>query len=130
MIAHCGIQAIEGSTCYKCGNEGHFIKDCSLHQNNPIQHHNLTPNHKHSYTPYSRSNSSNTDMLTPITQTLNNLWSNGNSYPQQTQAHTVPPLTTKAITTIQIDIDINILTGIQKAIVMVITTETNHTMKI
>ena len=48
-IAHCDIQAIKASTCYKCGNEGHFIKDCPCQQNNPIQHHNPTPNHKHSY---------------------------------------------------------------------------------
>ena len=73
MIAHCDIQAIKGSTWYKCGNEGHFIKDCPLHQNNPIQHDNPTPNHKHSYAPYGKSNSNNTDMLAPITQTLNDL---------------------------------------------------------
>ena len=51
----------------------HFIKDCPLHQSNPIQHHNPTTNHKHSYALHSRSNSNNTDMLTPITQTSNNL---------------------------------------------------------
>ena len=72
-MAHCDIQTIKGSTCYKCGNEGHFIKDCPLHQNNPMQHHNPTPNHKYSYAPHSRSNSNNADMLAPITQTLNNL---------------------------------------------------------
>ena len=72
-MAHCDIQAIKGSICYKCGNEGHFIEDCPLHQNNPIQHHNSTPNHKHSYAPHSRWDSNNTDMLAPITQTLNNL---------------------------------------------------------
>ena len=70
---YCGIQAIKGSSCYKCGNEGHFIKDCPLHQNNHMQHNNNTPNHKHSYVPHSRSNSNNTDMLAAITQTLNNL---------------------------------------------------------
>ena len=29
-IAHCDIQAIKGNNCYKCGNEGLFIKNCSL----------------------------------------------------------------------------------------------------
>ena len=67
-IAHCHIQAIKGRTFYKCGNEGHFIKDCPLHQNNPIQHHNPTPHHKHSYAPHRRPNSNNTDMLAPMTQ--------------------------------------------------------------
>ena len=74
-IAHGDIQAIKGSSCHKCGNEGHSIKDCPLHQINPIQHLNPTPNHKHSYIPHSRSNSNNTDMLTPITKTLNYLFS-------------------------------------------------------
>ena len=46
------------------------------------------------------------------------------------QAHIVPPLNTKAITALQIDIDINIITGIPNTIAMVITTETNHTVKI
>ena len=31
-IDHCDIQAIKGNNCYKCGNEGHFIKDCLLLQ--------------------------------------------------------------------------------------------------
>ena len=72
-IAHCYIQAIKGSTCHKCVNEGHFIKDCPLLQNNPTHHHNPTPNHKLLYAPHCRSNSNNTDMLTPITQALSNL---------------------------------------------------------
>ena len=36
MKTHYDIQAIKGSTCYKCENEGHFIKDCPLYQNNTI----------------------------------------------------------------------------------------------
>ena len=34
-IAHCKIQAIKGKNYYKCGNEGHFIKDCHLLQKIP-----------------------------------------------------------------------------------------------
>ena len=42
-IAHCDIQAIKGSNCYKCGNEGHFIKNCPLLQ---IMPHTITiPHH-------------------------------------------------------------------------------------
>ena len=69
-IAHCDIQAIKGNNCYKCGNEGHFITDCPLLQNNATHHHNPTPNNKQSYAPHIRSNSNNTDVLAPITQTL------------------------------------------------------------
>ena len=72
-IAHCDIQAIKGNNCYKCGNEGHFIKDCPLLQNNDTHHHNSKPNHKQSCAPQSRSNSNNTDILAPITLTLSNL---------------------------------------------------------
>ena len=49
-IAHCDIQAINGNNSYKCGNEGHFIKDCPLLQNSPIQHqipHQITNIHMH-----------------------------------------------------------------------------------
>ena len=45
-IAHCDIQAIRGNNCYKCGNEGHFIKDCLLPPNNATHHQNPTPNNK------------------------------------------------------------------------------------
>ena len=72
-IAHCDIQAIKGNNCYKCGNEGHFIKNCPLLQNNATHHHNPTPHHKQPYAPYSESNNNSTDMLAPITQTLSNL---------------------------------------------------------
>ena len=74
-IAHCEIQAIKGSTCQKCGNEGHLIKDCPLlPRNNPIQHHNpihqITNIQMH---PTVGQIAPTTDMLVPITQTLNNL---------------------------------------------------------
>ena len=72
-IAHCDIQAIKGNNCYKCGNEGHVIKDCTLLQNNDTHHHNPMPNHKQSYAPHSRSNRNNTDIFALITQTLSNL---------------------------------------------------------
>ena len=49
MIAHCDIQVIKGSTCYKCGNGGHVIKNCPPYLKNHIQYHNPTPNHIHMY---------------------------------------------------------------------------------
>ena len=69
-------------------------------------------------------------MLAPITQTLNNLLeqlkqlSTINTSSRSTSSYQ------KMITTIQIDIDINIITGIQNTIAMVITTDANHTVKI
>ena len=64
-IAHCDIQAIKGNTCYKCGNEGHFIKDCPLLQNNATHHHNPTSNNKQSYAPHQTSNSNKQMCLHP-----------------------------------------------------------------
>ena len=127
-ITHCDIQAIKGNNCYKCGNEGHFIKDCPLLQNNATHHHNLTPNKKQSYASHSRSNSNNTDVLASITQTLSNLLEQLKQLPMtNTNSHSIP-LTTKAITTILIDININIIKGVQNTIV--ITIETNPIMEI
>ena len=129
-IVHCEIQTIKGNTCYKCGNEGHFIEDCLLYQNNPIQHHNPTTNYKHSYEPHSRLNSNNTDVLATITPTLNNLLeqlkqlSTTNTSSQSTSSHH------KVIIAIQIDMDINFITANQNTIAMVITTDVNQTVKI
>ena len=111
-IAHCDIQAIKGSTCYKCGNEVHFIKDCPLHQNNPIQHNNPKPNCKHSYAPHSRSNSNNTDMFAAITQTLNTLLDQLKQLSTTSTSSHSTSFCQGAITTIQTDININIITGI------------------
>ena len=39
-ITQCDINAIRDNRCYKCGKDGHFIKDCPLHQNqNSQQYH-------------------------------------------------------------------------------------------
>ena len=67
-------------------------------------------------------------MLAPTTQTLSNLLDQLKQLSMtKTNSHSTP-LTTKVITTIQIDININIITGIQNAIV--VTIETNHTIEI
>ena len=66
-------------------------------------------------------------MFAPITLALNNLLE---QLKQISTTNTSSHSTTKAIRTIQIDIDINIVMGIQNTIAMVIATETNHTVKI
>ena len=67
-------------------------------------------------------------MFAPITQTLSNLLDQLKQLSMtNTNSHSTSP-TTKVITTIQIDININIIKGIQNTIV--ITIETNHTMEI
>ena len=123
-IAHCEIKDIKGKNCYKCGNEGHFIKNCPLLQNNTTQHHNPTPNHKQSYASHSESNSNNTEMLAPITQTLSNMQDQIKQLSMTNKTHIALPLMTKVITIIQTDININIIIGIQNT--RVITIETNH----
>ena len=42
-ITQCDINGIRDNKCYKCGKDGHFIKDCSLNQENSQYHH--SPNH-------------------------------------------------------------------------------------
>ena len=67
-IAQCDINTIKGITCYKCGDEGHFIKYCPLNKDNPTQ------NQRKPCTPYNnRSTSNTTDVITPIAQTLKSL---------------------------------------------------------
>ena len=88
--AQCDVNANKGSTCYKCGVEGHFIKDFPLNKDNPTQH------QRKPYTPYNnRSTSNTTDVFIPIAQTLNSHLIQLKQLNTQTQPHTIPPFTRK-----------------------------------
>ena len=70
-IAHCDINVIK-STCYKCGKQGHFIKDCPQNQQQSYSHH--TQKYLLQVTSHKISTQSITpDAFATITQTLNNL---------------------------------------------------------
>ena len=105
-IAQGDVNAIKGNTSYGCRGEGHFIKDCPLNKDIPSQ------NQRKPYTPYNnRSTSNTTDIIVPIAQnpeyslrlikTIEHF---------KTQLHTIPPLTTKAITMTKTNIDITTTT--------------------
>ena len=56
-ITQCDINSIRDNKCYKCGKDGHFIKDCPLNQDHSQYHHSQN-NHKGGYSPL-KSNETN-----------------------------------------------------------------------
>ena len=121
-IAQCDANAIKANICYKCGGEGHFIKDCPQNNDNPTQ------NQRKPSTKYNnRSTSNTTCVITPIAQTLNSLLKQLNT--SNTTTHNTSSYH-KFIKTTQTDTDITNTIEIQNTIVIALIIDIKHTMKI
>ena len=57
-IAHCDINAIKGSGCYKCGGNDHFIKDCPQNRDNTKSYNGPSNVHQKQYNSYKDQNKS------------------------------------------------------------------------
>ena len=73
-IAHCDINAIKGSGCYKCGGNDHFIKDCPLNRDNSKSNNGPSNVYQKQYNSYKDQNKSgDNDSLEKSIQTMTNL---------------------------------------------------------
>ena len=72
-ITQCDINAIRDNRCYKCGKDGHFIKDCPLTQDQNLQYHHSPNHHKGGYLPLNINIPSSENTLTTLAKALNDL---------------------------------------------------------
>ena len=73
-IAHCDINIIKGSGCYKCGGNDHFIKDCPQNRDNSKSYNGLSNVHQKQYSSYKDQNKSgDNDSLEKSIQTMTDL---------------------------------------------------------
>ena len=74
QIAHCDINAIKDSGCYKCGGNDHFIKDCPQNRNNSKSYNGPSNGHQKQYNSYKDQNKSgDNDSLEKSIQTMTDL---------------------------------------------------------
>ena len=64
-ITQCDINAIRDNKCYKCGKDGHFIKDCPLNQDQNSQYYHRQEYHKGGYSPL-KTNETNSETHWPL----------------------------------------------------------------
>ena len=73
-IAHCDINAIKGSGCYKCGGNDHFIKDSPQNRDNSKSYNGPSNVHQKQYNSYKDQNKSgDNDSLEKSIQTMTDL---------------------------------------------------------
>ena len=73
-IAHCDINAIKGSGCYKCGSNDHFIKECPQNRDNSKSYNGPSNVHQKQYNNYKDQNKSgDNDSLEKSIQTMTDL---------------------------------------------------------
>ena len=71
-IIQCDINAIRDNKCYKCGKDGHFIKDCPLNKEN-LQYHHRQDDHTGGYSPLNTNMSSSENTLATLAKAVNDL---------------------------------------------------------
>ena len=71
-ITQCDINAIRDNKCYKCGKDGHFIKDCPLNQENSQYCHSQN-HHKGGYSPLNTNIPNSENTLATLAKAVNNL---------------------------------------------------------
>ena len=72
-ITQCDINAIRDNRCYKCGKDGHFIKDCPLNQDHNSQYYHSQNYHKGGYSPLNTSEPSSENTLATLAKAVNDL---------------------------------------------------------
>ena len=72
-ITQCDINTIRDNRCYKCGKDGHFIKDCVLNQDQNSQYHHSQNYHKGGYSPLNSSEPSSENTLATLAKAVNDL---------------------------------------------------------
>ena len=71
-LLNCSINAIKDKACFKCGSDGHFIKDCPLSQQDNMAQKSKYTDHR------TKSNSSSTTdkVMEPLARFSQTLWTN------------------------------------------------------
>ena len=72
-ITQCDINAIRDNKCYKCGKDGHFIKDCPLNQDQNSQYHHRQDYHKGGYSPLKTNEPNSENTLATLAKAVNDL---------------------------------------------------------
>ena len=72
-IIQCDINAIRDNKCYKCGKDGHFIKDCPLNQGHSQYHHSQN-HHKGGYSPLNTNEPNSENTLATLAKAVNDLF--------------------------------------------------------
>ena len=72
-ITQCDINAIRDNKCYKCGKDGHFIKDCPLNQDQNSQYHHRQDYHKGGYSPLKTNEPNSENTLATLSKAVNDL---------------------------------------------------------
>ena len=69
-IPQCDINAIRDNKCYRCGKDGHFIKDCPLNQDHSQYHHSQN-HHKGGYSPLKINEPNSENTLATLAKAVN-----------------------------------------------------------
>ena len=72
-ITQCDINAIRENKCYKCGKDGHFIKECPSNQNQNSQYHHSQNHHKGGYSPLNTNEPNSENTLVTLVKAVNDL---------------------------------------------------------